>query len=494
MNQVICADVMEWAASYDGLPFHSMITDPPYHLHPSMTRSRPDLDDYDGGKGNPYARQQARSGFMSSAWDGGDIAFRPETWAALSRHLLPGAFVMAFGGSRGFHRLACAMEDAGLRLHPTIGWLFASGFPKASRIDTAVDAAAGAERPDKLHGGHIGYSVSGGDPDNENELGNTVPHVIGKGALTGGTPATPLAKAWAGHRYGGQALKPALEFIVVAQVPYGKSKPVDSIVATGAGALNVDVGRIGVSDADRQATAKSTKGSISVSEQTVNICPQHYGEPVEYHPAGRWPANFACDQLASEALDRQSGVRTSGVSDYNWEPSGNNNPVGIANNIKSGVHYGDSGGISRMFHVSDWNYEVEERLALADAVRYCPKASTAERNAGLRGPQIVSHATYGDFKGTEEHASNTRGAQRNTHPCVKSISLNKWLASLLLPPKEYAPRRILCPFSGVSSEMIGAALAGFEEVVGIEMDAEYVRIGQARLDYWASTRQMELEL
>ena len=73
---------------------------------------------------------------------------------------------------------------------------------------------------------------------------------------------------------------------------------------------------------------------------------------------------------------------------------------------------------------------------------------------------------------------------RNSHPTVKPIDLTRWLATLLLPPEEYAPRRILVPFSGSGSEMIGASLAGWEEIVGIEMEEEYVEIAEARLKHW----------
>ena len=67
---------------------------------------------------------------------------------------------------------------------------------------------------------------------------------------------------------------------------------------------------------------------------------------------------------------------------------------------------------------------------------------------------------------------------------MKPIDLARYLATLLLPPDAYAPRRILVPFTGVGSEMIGAMLAGWEEIVGVEMDAEYVKIAEARLAHW----------
>src|SRR6266852_8153659 len=135
-------DVLHWAQTYDGAPFMAMVTDPPYEL-----------------------------GFMQHAWDQHGVSFRPETWKALAAHLLPGAFVMAFASARGFHRLAVAMEDAGLIMHPAIfGYAYGSGFPKATGI-----------------------------PD----------------------------ERFDGHRYGRQMMKPALEPILLFQKPYA-GRPVDS--------------------------------------------------------------------------------------------------------------------------------------------------------------------------------------------------------------------------------------------------------------------------
>jgi site-specific DNA-methyltransferase (adenine-specific) len=102
---MIQADVLSWCKSYEGDKFHALLCDPPYEL-----------------------------GFMGRSWDKTGIAFQPSTWAALAEHLHDGAFIMAFASSRGWHRQAVAMEDAGLIMHPSIfGWAYGSGFPKATR-------------------------------------------------------------------------------------------------------------------------------------------------------------------------------------------------------------------------------------------------------------------------------------------------------------------------------------------------------------------------
>lgn len=81
----------------------------------------------------------------------------------------------------------------------------------------------------------------------------------------------------------------------------------------------------------------------------------------------------------------------------------------------------------------------------------------------------------------ERTAGTTNG---NNHPCVKSLDLNRYLATLILPPERDTPRRCLVPFSGSGSEVIGALLAGFEEVVGIEKEREYVQIAEERIKHW----------
>lgn len=106
----------------------AIVTDPPYHLTNQSGGPR--------GKGldSPHARSRAgasSAGFMGMAWDGGDVAMRPETWAAALRVLKPGGYLLAFSGTRTYHRMACAIEDAGFEIRDQIGWAFGSGFPKS---------------------------------------------------------------------------------------------------------------------------------------------------------------------------------------------------------------------------------------------------------------------------------------------------------------------------------------------------------------------------
>ncbi|GAG95201.1 unnamed protein product, partial [marine sediment metagenome] len=190
-------------------------------------------------------------------------------------------------------------------------------------------------------------------------------------------------------------------------------------------------------------------------------------------------------------LGEQSGVSKSNVRPPTGKPlfATEGRPmVWNDNNVMDTIERGhtDTGTAARFYHNADWSHEVAERLATCDPVLYQAKAGRKERDAGLEGMATVPHAAYGDFAGTPEHATNTKGKQRNIHPCCKPIALTRWLATLLLPPELYAPRRILIPFCGTMSEGIGALLAGWEEIVGIDNEREYVEIAEARLAYWAS--------
>lgn len=106
----------------------SIVTDPPYHLTAGKK----------GGTGpasvnleSPYGRARVTTGFMGMTWDGGDVAMRPEVWAECLRVLKPGGYLLAFSGTRTYHRMACAIEDAGFEVRDQIGWLYGSGFPKS---------------------------------------------------------------------------------------------------------------------------------------------------------------------------------------------------------------------------------------------------------------------------------------------------------------------------------------------------------------------------
>jgi site-specific DNA-methyltransferase (adenine-specific) len=131
-------DCLEVLPTLEECSIDSCVTDPPYHLTSMVRRlSKTDSGDVEknftktipGQTTNPF--QSAARGFMGKQWDGGDIAFRPELWAEVYRVLKPGAHLLAFSGTRTYHRMACAIEDAGFEIRDQIQWIYGSGFAKS---------------------------------------------------------------------------------------------------------------------------------------------------------------------------------------------------------------------------------------------------------------------------------------------------------------------------------------------------------------------------
>jgi site-specific DNA-methyltransferase (adenine-specific) len=159
-----CGDCLEVLAELPENSIDSCCTDPPYHLISIVKRFGAEnaapvktykqaypygcnfkgSDAPGGGTGAAFARMS--KGFMGKQWDGGDIAFRPETWAAVYRVLKPGAHLVAFGGTRTYLRMACAFEDAGFEIRDTVSWLYGSGFPKSHDVSKGIDKRADENR------------------------------------------------------------------------------------------------------------------------------------------------------------------------------------------------------------------------------------------------------------------------------------------------------------------------------------------------------------
>lgn len=473
---IVNADIIEWSESYRGPKFHALLCDAPYEM-----------------------------AFMNKSWDSSGIVFNPDTWRVLAEHLLPGAFLFVFAGTLNDDLISVAMRQAGLRkFHKTINWAFGSGFPKASNIAVQIDKKNGLIK-------HRGKAfVTAGHGERKDIVGT---HGLQNGIYK--SPKHPSAKIWVGHRYGLQALKPAAETILIFQKPYD-GKPVDSIVRNGSGALNVDAGRIktsenlnggGYSGGNHKGNSLGFTGKDGRKSASKRLNQEDFVQP-----QGRWPANLilqhspdcngTCSpECAVAEMDEQSGILL-----------GAGNKVGTLK--KSGsfftdgksqinLKYDNGGTASRFFFNADWNYEAEERIVNEDAVRYQAKAGRKERDAGLNG--VAKHnkrVQYGDgFNSAtkvrtlkQKENGVDRGECKNNHPTVKPIALCKYLATLLLPPAEYAPRQILIPFAGVMSEAIGAMLAGWEEIVAIEKEKEYCDIGKARVKYWQAHKEPEKKI
>lgn len=260
-----CLDVVRTlgAASID-----AVVTDPPYALVSIGRRlSNPGAAPIQYGRDGLY--QRASAGFMGKSWDTGERAFAVDFWAEVVRVLKPGGHVIAFSATRTYHRLACAIEDAGFEIRDQLQWLYSSGFPKSHDVSKAIDKAAGAERRVVAERYTVKRLKPGATVERDGAWGKQdVAYTA-----TATAPATDDAARWQGW---GTALKPACEPMVLARKPLVGSVAAN-VLAHGTGGINVDGCRIG----DSGGTAGAGPG------------PALIGCPVP--GLGRWPANVLHD-------------------------------------------------------------------------------------------------------------------------------------------------------------------------------------------------------
>jgi site-specific DNA-methyltransferase (adenine-specific) len=250
-----CRDVLlELAAG--GAQFDSCVTDPPYHLTSVVKRfGKAGAAPAKHGTDGLYARQSR--GFMGKEWDGGDVAFDPETWRLVGGVLKPGGHVLAFGGSRTFHRMAVAIEDAGFEIRDCVMWVYGTGFPKSHDVSKGIDKAAGAER----------------NPETPDE------------------PATPEAAQWQGW---GTALKPSFEPVIVARKPL-IGTVAENVLAHGTGALNIDGCRIALTaEADPSRMQNQQSNRVTWEGGAASGFKADHAQPL-FNQDGRWPANLIHD-------------------------------------------------------------------------------------------------------------------------------------------------------------------------------------------------------
>ena len=371
-----------------------------------------------------------------------------ESWARQAlRVLKPGGHLLAFGGTRTYHRLACALEDAGFEIRDCLTWLYGSGFPKSLDVSRAVDQAQGIDTTADERWTPTPHFVTGAmrtASGNSQQVGQALP---GERVLY--APASAAAEQWQGW---GTALKPANEPVVLARRPLDGTVAA-TVLAHGTGALNVDGCRL---DARGEEQVQGAYVGSDVQVAGERDAGKVYGADL-----GRWPANVLLDESAAQQLDEQAGERAAGNHPAHRAGERGENVYGLGHVGTDGERRPtEAGGASRFFYVA--------------------KASAAERNAGLAAFEALFAPTMGNGIGGKEHDPDTATPKRNVHPTVKPIALMRWLCRLVTP----AGGTVLDPFTGSGTTGIAAGLEGYE-FVGVERDPEYVAIARARIAWWS---------
>lgn len=473
----------------------AIVCDPPYHLTTGKK----------GGSGpasvnldSPYGRARVGTGFMGMVWDGGDTFHDPATWREALRVLKPGGHLLAFGGSRTFHRLAVAIEDAGFELRDTVlnmhegetvqvpvrdcpwllAWTFGQGFPKSKNVAMAIDDKAFADwleaNPEHKARLRAARSDRAQREAVEAELRQLARLVrvevdrkgVGKGNGRGPSfghdgdtdgvpvhePITDEAKAWAGW---GTALKPAFEPIVMARKPLD-GNVAENVLAHGTGAINIDAGRVPVNDAAYARNHSGDRGhggSRTLKETGATDISAGGGRA---SALGRWPANVIHD--GSDAVvgmfPSEAGA-SAPVRGTEASAASVGRVTGERDRVPGAFH-ADSGSAARFF--------------------WCPKTSRRDRNEGLEGQEKrpLNWSSGTQSPGTFQSEGAERAVENN-HPTVKPTELMRYLLRLVVPPGG----TVLDITCGSGSTLKAAAIEGFD-AIGCDTDAHWINVSAMR--------------
>jgi len=370
---IINGNNIEELKKFDDNYFDSIVTDPPYHLVSIVKRF--------GKEGSAPAKQgkdgsfkRLSGGFMGKTWDGlGEdgigIANNVDLWAECLRVLKPGGHLLAFSGTRTYHRMAVAIEDSGFEIRDMIEWVYGSGFPKSLNIGKSVDKLQGNERE------VVGTKETGADTPN------------GKGTMQlskktftdeDGKTVFNITKGTSEFEGKGTALKPAHEPICMARKPLAEKTVAENVLKYGTGGINIDESRVEIPEGDNSGWSGSETWNEDSTFTEKGKCTSRN------KPTGRFPANLIHDN-SEEVRECFPESKSNGKGETTERFGGNVTNFAMSKGNTTG--YVDNGNASRFFK----------------SIIYQAKASKSERGVG------------------------------NIHPTVKPVALMEYLIKMVTP-------------------------------------------------------------
>jgi hypothetical protein len=454
-------------------------------------------------------------GFMGKGWDASGIAYRVDLWAEALRVLKPGGHLLAFGGTRTWHRLACAIEDAGFEVRDSIAWMYGSGFPKSLDVSKAIDkrrddyedvrAVVMFLRAQSAKAGHSAQSISAA-------LGwghAVVAHFL---APSRTNAACPSWEQW-------QALKALLSFddtmdAEVWRLNGRKGTPGeawDQREVTGQHAAGNPIGvyehKLGAGtgrSAKERRDVAVTDAAREWSGWGTALKPAH--EPIV---VARKPL---VGTVAANVLEHGTGAlnidacRIAHGGDIANADGGGQGAGYEAHNKPSRIYGKGLGGVVAEPHTAgrwpanvvldeDQAAELDQQSGVLHSQNPATRASKSKR-IGATGMGTGASIEYADRGGASRFFYVAKAPARErpkvdgtAHPTVKPLTLMRWLCRLVTPPDGV----ILEPFAGSGTTVEAALLEGFR-VVAIEREADYLPLIQARLDRVAATEPEDEQL
>jgi DNA modification methylase len=341
-NKIFVKDCLEGMKELPDNCVDAVITDPPYEL-----------------------------GFMGKSWDKSGIAINVDMWRQVLRVLKPGGHLLSFGGSRTYHRMACAIEDAGFEIRDMIEWVYGSGFPKSFNISLGIDKQSGAIRDvigvrtdgKATNSGSGCYQMNDGKDTSMKKVFNET------------APKTDAAKQWEGW---GTALKPAHEPIVLARKPLSEKTVVENVLKWGVGGLNIAGCRIKHNEPMKMTNRTPRTDANIFSDESCGF-KQELNHIASAASDGRFPANFIHDG-SDEVMDE----------------------------------FGEASAAARFF--------------------YCAKASKSEREKGCESMETKEVFRAGHGNNEEDDVSKRFITKiKNNHPTVKPLALMEYLIKMVTP-------------------------------------------------------------